>query len=270
MVRDPESFVLPFPVRDMLAFEGTATFDLELTVSALFASSLEITGITREGAFKFDVTTGSSGASETFILGLPDLPIWVSVRQSDTDVGMNDAYVMLYLRINQTKNLLLCQGFMGDLYGINWPNQVPVAELQKRGRYDIFEGVNPAANTEFSITIPDNVWVVPRVLEARLVTDANAATRRVTLNIDDQSGILMRILSAGDHTASLGKDYHWFVGAAVIDDTTSNRQNMPLPSPVILPPATVLSSSTANRQAGDNWGRPALIGEALFSPPPNF
>lgn len=264
-MQDPNAVPLPFLVRDMLRFEGAAAFDLELTYHSMVAVRLEITGMTREGPFRYNLTTNTTGLATTAIFALPDIPITVNVRISDATPVPNYIYAMLYLRVNSTKNTLLCQGNLGGSYGISFPFDVKPAPLQMRGKSHAVLGSDPAANTEASIAVPDGQYWLLRSIRGTLVTDGNAATRSVTLSITHRNGEIIECPMGTTQAASLSYKYNWFVGAASVFGATSLRMTAPIPVDLLLPPGSTLDTVTTNKQATDNWGPLSALVEIFFS-----
>lgn len=269
-MQNPEALQLPFLVRDMLKFEGAAAFDLEITVGHTRAASFEVVGLTREGPFNFRIAVTSTAGIDTFTRPIPDVPISVTTIVRGEDSFTNEELVSIHLRANETRVMLLCQGYISSVGSISWPAQPQLIPLQRSGKYHTISGANPAANAEWSITIPATQWWLVRAIRATLVTDANAANRRVALSIDDNGGLVQLIGSAATQVASQTTIYNWAPGNVVIDDQVGLRQYAPLPNGLLLPAGTVISSVTTNRQAGDDWGAPLLTGEVLFGHPPAF
>lgn len=266
-MRDPGAAQLPFIVRDMLAFEGAAAFDLELTTASTVAQVLEITGMTREGPFRFNITTDTSGLAVANVFRIPDLPIFVSVRSSSVLAGVNQVYAMLYLRINGTKNVLLCQGSLGHFYGINWPVQTPPSSLQKRGLMVSGESADAAAGSEFTFDVPAGQFWILKAIHVIYVAAAAAASRRPRLVITFSGGSLIEIPSAATIIISQSSRLVWGEGLPNMDDQVGLQQTMPLPSNLLLPPGTIIESVTTGMNAGDNYSTAQFTAEAFFSAP---
>lgn len=130
-------------------------------------------------------------------------------------------------------------------------------------------GTNPAAGSELSETVPANtIWSVQSI-SALMVTDANAADRRVRTTLDDGSTVFYQVSSSTNHTASLTVRYVWSplgapaVGVVAATDATIN---IPLPKPTILSAANRFITVTGALEAGDNWGAPQLSVEEWHDP----
>ena len=130
-------------------------------------------------------------------------------------------------------------------------------------------GTDPAAGTEVSETVPANtIWSI-RNIAATLVTDSNAANRRVRATLDDGSTVYYRVSSGVDQTLTLTVLYSWAptgasaVGVVAVTDATVN---IPLPTPTILSAGHRFITITDAILAGDNWGAPQLSVEAWHDP----
>ena len=130
-------------------------------------------------------------------------------------------------------------------------------------------GTDPSAGNEISETVPANtVWLV-RGISALLITDANAADRRVRATLDDGTTIFYQISSSTNHTASLTVRYAWspFGAAAVgVVAATDATINIPFPKPTILTAGHRFVTTIGAKQAGDNWGAPQLFVEEWHDP----
>lgn len=256
---------LPFLIRDMLAFGEAATFDLEVSTGSDSAINLEITGVTREGPFRFNFTTDGLSVIETHVFSIPDIPVFLTVRTADANLRMNDCYAMVYLRVNKTKNHLLCQGNLGQFYGINWPNQAPMSELQRRGKVTVATGADPAAGSEWTVTVPAGQFWRVKSVQATLVASATAATRRPMMIITFNGGGDINIPINTGTTANQTMIHTWAEGIFSINDTGNLLITGVYPADLLLPPFSTIRSLTANLQVGDNWSAPVLLVEIYFS-----
>ena len=256
---------LPFLTRRMLSFEGAATFDLEVTTASEGTPLVEIAGFTREGPFLFSLTTTATPIPKTDIFRLPDIPISVSIRKSLATATANDTIAFVYLRINSTRVMLLCQGHLGSVYGINWPNQVPMSPLQLRGSPIEKTTANPAAGVNgATLTVPAGEYWILKMADVTLVTDATAASRRVLLTITSPNSALVISSAPADQTASQTVIYSFFETAQALNNATSLRQTAPLPLNLLLPATSLVAISASNFQAGDDFGTFRAYVEKFF------
>lgn len=126
----------------------------------------------------------------------------------------------------------------------------------------VYKGTDQAVDTEISEAVPaGKKW---RLIGLRftLVTDANAVTRTVTVQISDSdSNVLWRKPHASTQIQSLTKNYNH--GIESTDATDLNDEiEMRLPG-ITLGPGFVIATVTNNRQAGDNYGIPVFLVEEI-------
>lgn len=154
----------------------------------------------------------------------------------------------------------LLQGYAQDTTALAWPGSPVIASTEGPGCIRQITGTDPAVNTEISETVPTNArW---RLLEFRasLLTDATVANRVVVILLDNGTTVFHAVDGNYNHTASLNADYQLFdYGALGVQQ--NGRVYLPMPSSVILLGGSRIRTSTANLQAGDNWGAPQLLVE---------
>jgi len=138
------------------------------------------------------------------------------------------------------------------------PNFEGMTEGQ--GNIRSIAGTNPAANTEFSEVVATNSRLLMQSLKARLVTDANAGTREVTVNHGDGSTTISQNVSTTTQIVSLTRDYTWAEGMNPVTPSVSAVISSPMPK-YLLDQAFTFGSQTFNIKAGDDWGAPTAFGE---------
>ena len=87
-----------------------------------------------------------------------------------------------------------------------------------------------------------------------LVTDANAANRRVHLDIQEVAGGRLDFHSSVDHAASLSRVYTFVPIGAGLSMADDNDIIVPIAPGIVLGPGGVLATLTTNRQTGDDFG----------------
>lgn len=115
---------------------------------------------------------------------------------------------------------------------------------------------DPAANNEISYTATQ--FIVVKFFAASLVTDANAANRRVAVTVDDGTTVFFKTPSLSDQAASLTYLYGGWDGS---DPAAVAALSVILGWPVggvMMAPGYRLKTITTNRQATDNWGAGVL------------
>lgn len=157
----------------------------------------------------------------------------------------------------------LVQGYITTNARRAWPGSPIESSVNDRGWLRAFQGTDPAANVEISETVPANTRWALWSFFAALVTDANVANRTVTLIIDDGANVVWQQDASAAQAAGLTRQYEAFnFGAAA--DLVGSTFRLPAPFPIVLPAGFRIRTSTANRQAGDNWGAPLLVIEEWF------
>jgi hypothetical protein len=148
---------------------------------------------------------------------------------------------------------------------LSWPDGQIHQSTERPGLVRSVTGTDPAAGAEITQTVPTGArWRLLGV-RAALTTDATAATRQVTLLLDDGTATLFSIPAASSQTASLTYTYNW---APSVPSTPVNALNVwgPLPGDLFLQAGYRIRTSTASFQAGDNWTAPQLLLEEWIEP----
>jgi len=118
-------------------------------------------------------------------------------------------------------------------------------------------GTDPSAGNEISETVPANaIWMVGGIYSS-LVTDANAANRRVHVLVDDGATTFYRSVSASVQAESL-TNYYSIGPHGITAAVAATVHWIPLPPGLVLSAGSRIQTSTALIEAGDNWGAPQL------------
>lgn len=123
----------------------------------------------------------------------------------------------------------------------------------------LYSGTNPAANVEATYTVPGTAAAnapdrfLLLAIYGTLVTDANAANRRVRLTIEDGflGVVYLQLAFSLDHVASTTTNYTAAPGLSF--GGSADAQQLSLPQPTVVRAGSVIRTITTNRQAGDNW-----------------
>lgn len=256
---------VPFLTRKMLAFENGVAFGLKLQIQSDTTFTVAIRGMTREGVFtlKFPVTGDSANKTQTF--RIPDLPIMVSVSDDGGSLSQGSCYAALSLTANGDVIETLCAGLLNQGKGIAYPNQDLKDQREGGGSIQSKVSSDPAANTEISVTVPvGEMW---RIISAefRLVSDANAANRRVHLVFTDPQGIDgIHCFALVDQTASQTIKYSVAKYGGSTDELDNNVNLISLPDEMWVNQGGTISTATTNRQVGDNFGVMTILYEKFF------
>lgn len=127
-----------------------------------------------------------------------------------------------------------------------------------RGFEEIQYGTQPAAGASFSLTVPGAFDTRLLSITYRLVTDANAANRAVTVDYDDGNGQLFAREGAGlVVTANTTQDFAGNVGRGVAEWAANTIVFHPL-AESILEGGQKIQINVANIQVGDQLSRIVL------------
>lgn len=173
-------------------------------------------------------------------------------------------FVRVELAIGQTGDVqpvaTLAQGYVSESSWLAWPNGTLQDSIDGRGNLRSFVGTDPAAGVEISETVPDNARWRLILLTASLIADATVITRSPALAIDDgtnvfyQGGAVQTVVAGGGILISWGHGVG-FAGSVV------NGSLGALPVELMLGSGYRIRTTTANLQAGDNWGSPKFLVE---------
>lgn len=253
---EPDTKTFPFTTRNDLTFEHGTSFDLEVRWIDVTGIPFNVVGMTKNGIFKFNVNqVDASGSLGTSLFKLPDIPVFLTASQTDADVDLGEQWTEIYLRANGERILRLGSGYITAMSGFSWPEVQSIAELDRRGRFLSTSGSNPAANTEASISVStDKIWRL-RAARVQLVTDANAANRRVHLSITHASGgLAYDVISSIDIPANTTRVIHFMPYPTIPDAEDDNDIVVSIPPDIILLSGGSIATSTTNRQVGDDFG----------------
>lgn len=239
----------------MLAFEHGAAFDLEVLSRSGAAFPILVAGATREGTFTFRINPGATGLITTNIFRIPDVPVFLSVYTETASIWQGDQFVAVYLRSNSTRLLRLCSGYIETTAGIGWPNTQTIQSMPGRGSFYQVASANPAAGAELTMTVPDNeLWIV-KGLTVTLVTDSNTATRLVHFVFELHGGPgTFDIAAPATQLLSLTRTYTLLPVGAGPTTVSGDDILVPIPNEIIMTDNDILSTTTDNIQAGDDFG----------------
>jgi hypothetical protein len=248
-----EKIALPFLTRKMLNFEYATRFQLLLSTRAILASTIDIVGATKEGIFKFSKTVGTTSTTEETYFNIPDLPIWVSVIDRSYAAFSGEVYAGVALAINGTKIQELCAGYVYQTQGITWPSINKESPQEQKGKLDVYSGTNPAAGVETSVTVPGGECWKIKALSVDFTTSATAANRRVHLKFQIEGADIYEFISSIDHAASLTKHYVFQPVPTAGTYSDDNDIIVPIAEDIFLLPGDSITTSTTNKQAGDDF-----------------
>ena len=159
----------------------------------------------------------------------------------------------------------LFSGYLDGGHQPSFPYDRLLAPLEGPGRIRAITGTNQAVNTEITETVPAGaVW---RLLGTRftLVTDANVATRQVTLIVDDGANTIWQADGNATQLLGLTRNYNFFPWSTLPAAAGTEIFGF-VPPNMLLQAGFRIRTSTANIQAGDDYGAPIMLVEEWLVP----
>lgn len=251
----------PFPTRDLLKWASKEQFRIRLAVAGDIAGTVSMRVMTRQSLSDAERDTSDDGLIQERILGVDDFPVFVGIVDRDNAFDPGQCWASATLEIGGQEAITLCSGFVFGNKGVSWPNANLADPNPNLGRVTSLDTADPAAGAETTITVPaGELW---RLLGANvdLVTDSTATNRRPALHISDGANLDLVFTNGSDHVADLTHHVVWsHYGDTPVRLKDNNSFNI-IPAWLYVPPGGVISTVTANLQAGDNYGAMSLIVE---------
>lgn len=134
-----------------------------------------------------------------------------------------------------------------------WLSDIVQPVFQITPDFRVFPVAQPAVATDFALVVPEGVTFDLLSIRATLLTDANVATRVVRLFVTSTIGqVVFHSSAVSTHPASLVAAY-CAAGYGYDFGVLSSIRSIPLPQHLWLRQGFILSFSTENIQAGDQW-----------------
>jgi len=256
---------LPFVNRKSVSFDRGTKFDLEVITKTDTERTIIVTGMTKEGFFRYDIELFLSEIPTSTLIGLTDIPLWISVKYASDDKGTNDVYCIIYLLIDETKSNLLCQGYLGHFMGISWPNQLPPTTLQEHGKITNLDGQAPDPGREFQFTVPDQEFWRIKSIVFTLITGIVAIVRDVSILFINPNGTRTLCFAGTVKTDSIEYKFSLFEGAQTMTGGNDIIRQTALPNEMYLPPGTLIQTFSDNMQDDDSYTRINIVYEKYYS-----
>jgi hypothetical protein len=136
------------------------------------------------------------------------------------------------------------------------PSGVPALLRQTLTRAD---GTNPAANAEFSVTVPTGQYWLLMAVTVSLAQGATQ-TPQPTLIIDDGTTTIFQGFGASSaQSSAVTTQYNWAPGNTLTAGAAATVVTAPLPSGLVLGPGYRIRSSTLGIGANTDYGAPGLF-----------
>lgn len=174
----------PYLRRDMLRWGNESTIEIEIETISSAAIEYEVSGFTESDIFNFNSTPAGDGSVEFFSRPVPNVPIMVAVRCQDSSLELGELYVSVFLKANGERIGLLCCGYLSRTSPLGWPAALPQQEHPHRGHFKEVSVADPAAGSQFTITVPTNELWHLQYVRFDYATDATGGNRYINLKID--------------------------------------------------------------------------------------
>lgn len=255
---------LPFLTRKMLSFESAASFSLRVTVQSTDTIPIAVTGATKDGSFTFSIIPTNDRAPQDFDLGISDLPLWVSVLDTETEYERGQLYVIVSLLVNGNPVHQLTAGYVYRQNGITYPATSNVEPSSSFGALVMSSSADPAAGAEISYTSPDFTFQKIRGARFTLVTSATVANRRVHVVVTPIGGPALNFISSVDQPASTTRHYTLAPISGLGTYSDDNDIIIPISPDLVIPGVSTVTTETTNIQVGDNFSVMSLYCEDLL------
>lgn len=251
----------------MLDFEFGTTFGIRIITQSTFTGIVTIRGATKSGPFVYKHTTDVALAATNSTFQLNDIPLWVTVVDTEGVYVSGQCYVRVQLVLNGDALHELAAGYVWRNRGLSYPPIDSEAQSMTKGINTTIAVGAPGAGNEFSSGVSLETQLRLQGLRFLLTASATVANRRVHLQFKRGGTVLYETFAAVDHTASQAMFYScWPVPTA----GAYNHDNdilIPIPDGLILGENDTVNTATVNLQAGDAFTGIILIGEQLFANP---
>lgn len=153
---------------------------------------------------------------------------------------------------DQTAGQLLCAGYPGAGFAIGFPQTPAGGPLTGAGQAATSTVANPAAGADWSYTVPAGITETLLSVRAVLTTGGAALTAPVILRITSPTGqIIADVAALSAQGAGAAVTYSWVAGAQSTSST--NFQQMSLPTGLRLMPGSTIQTISAGIVAADQW-----------------
>jgi len=247
-----------------LDFAEAKNVSLDIQTWNTSTSVVKLRGFTKQGLINLDHTPLTNRSKLSTKHQISGLPIAFKVLEQGGNAVRGMLYVRVVLRMGGMAVQTLCEGYISQNTDLSYERGGMATfedSLSGRGVFKVITGTNPAANVEISETVPTNaIWKVHSMV-FDLVTDSNAAGRRVHIRITDGTNVLMDIPFSTDQTASLTRKYTAYITSHIADSNDDDDINLGLPKDQLYPAGFKITTATDVRQVGDDFGAPFLLVE---------
>lgn len=268
-VQDRARQLQPFLTPGAVYLTGEDAFRIR-SLNSSSVTALRVVGrmLTLEGEvrpFLFDHTMNTDRTAAQLVVSIGNgwlLDFSVFAASGTALLGQIFVRVELVRGLGSAAQFLatLAQGVCNAVQALAYPGSAIRATHEAPGIIRSITGTDPAAGAEIVETVPTGArWRLLSLL-GRLVNDATVASRQVRLVVDDGTTAFWQTDPPENHTASQDAFFMAAEGSARLGIISQTRTWMG-PTHMIMLAGYRVRTSTANLQAGDNWGAPQLLVE---------
>jgi len=246
-------------VKDDLNFPKADQPELRVITWSSTGNEIQVGIVTKDNAKSVKITPNSNNTKKLDRIALTDIPTHINVKAVNTSSRRGETYVRIDLDFGRNISANLLEGYVSST--TNLTLGMHEDSISGKGIFKVITGTNPAANVEITQTVPANRYWVLHSMNYTLVTDANAATRRVSLNFSNGSSIYLTLVPSISQIESLTQTYNW-TAQGDQQGVQDLHTNQILPNTkIVLPAGHIITTVTSNRQVGDDFGAPLMFVE---------
>ena len=253
---------IPLVTRDAFPWGPSLQIDVEVQTLTYVTGDIQVSGMTKEGPFVFQIPSTGSGTMETTYITLSDYPIFFTIHTSDDTIGVTEIWASAFLRVNKTRLFNLANGHVSYQSPLSWPYQPINKEINELSKLSTVDSDSPAAGSEVLMTTDNNVLNRIRSVVVVLDTDATVANRRVHLQITDSAdNVIYEHFPSIDQAANTIYRYVFTSTPHVADEFDNNCIVCAIPNNISLSTGMKIKTLTTNIQAGDQFTSAKAWGE---------
>ena len=250
--------------RNMFKYGREATFELQIRHQASVAGTFQVSGGTRSALISTEITIAADADPVTTTIRVDDFPTFLAASSTDTANVQGALFVTVNLLINGEIVACLMSGNVTESRPLTWPAHNLHEQMPNRGEISTVTTANPAAGAQVSFTTDDNeIW---RILwcTITLVTDANAATRRLHINFINGGNNKISHFSSSDHIANTTLVYTVGAMSGSLAGGQEDDRHFPILDHLWLEPSSEITTDIANGQVGDDLTALTIMREKFF------
>jgi hypothetical protein len=159
----------------------------------------------------------------------------------------------------------LCAGYVTAVNKVFWPYGTNQKSTDGAGALRSITGSIPAAGADVNEVAPATVRWQLRAIRATLTTSSTAATRQVTLTLDDGTNVYAKFPASTTQLLSLADEYDWANYGGQNLAPLTGLVTITIPEGIEIPPSGHIRTSTASIQVGDQWSAPQYLVREWYS-----